>query len=261
MHDIMPSGKYKGKSLASLNPDIVQAIWAAWNGCYELRNATFFSVLTARKMYNDYVQEQKRQAHKDKKPAYVIPVGRHSGRSVSQMDNHEIAEVMFEIDPRIQNAHYSQQLQQSVWAKCHKILRKTLSAAQIQRLVDEAGRKVVTTGYDSRNGYVIPHGKYRGKNVKSLKATQIASILCQYKASNYVQGLSAQEQKEIHESALRELLSRDKMKAKPEKPKKSNAEHLADFERDRVPYTMPNGITITVPAGTQVSADEICPFE
>lgn len=47
---------------------------------------------------------------------------------------------------------------------------------------------------------------------------------------------------------------------KPPKRKKSNAEHLADFERDRVPYTMPNGITITVPAGTQISADEICPF-
>lgn len=260
MHDIMPSGKYKGKSLASLNHDVVQAIWAAWNGCDELRNAKFFPVLTARKMYNDYVLAERRRTQKEKKPSYVIPVGKHAGRNAGQMNEHEIAEVMSEIDPRIETAHYSQQLQQSIWSKCHKILRRTLSAVQIQRLVDEAGRKVVTTEYDSRNGYIIPHGKYRGKNVKSLKATQIASILCQYKASNYVQGLSAQEQKEIHESSLRELLSRDKMKAKPPKRKKSNAEHLADFERDREPYTMPNGVTISIPAGTWIDPDEICPF-
>lgn len=47
---------------------------------------------------------------------------------------------------------------------------------------------------------------------------------------------------------------------KHSKPKKSNAEHLADFERDREDYEMPCGTWITIPAGTTIEPDEICPF-
>ncbi len=47
---------------------------------------------------------------------------------------------------------------------------------------------------------------------------------------------------------------------KKQKRKKSNAEHLADFERDRESYTMPNGVTISIPAGTWIDPNEICPF-
>ena len=49
--------------------------------------------------------------------------------------------------------------------------------------------------------------------------------------------------------------------SKKKKRMKSNAEHLADFERDREPYTMPNGVTISIPAGTWIDPNEICPFE
>lgn len=56
------------------------------------------------------------------------------------------------------------------------------------------------------------------------------------------------------------MVNRRVTKERQQRPRKSNEEYMAEYLADREDYEMPCGTWITIPAGTTIEPDEICPF-
>jgi uncharacterized protein (DUF3820 family) len=244
----IPVGKYAGCDLYELSTDQVFSLWASWNGFPKKRQHPMFKHIAARK--NEMIRDRARFAHippahvKSDDPLFnaVATHGKYTNhRMVTLAD--DVLRGMRGVYAPESGLRIDPELKADMYSKCCAEWERRYPTPKIA------------------SGYVLPHGRYKGQNVNSIKTERLALLLVQYRDGRTVEGCTKAMQQEIHEACLAELHRRDKPCAKPPKRKKSNAEHLADFERDREPYTMPNGVTISIPAGTWIDPDEICPFE
>jgi uncharacterized protein (DUF3820 family) len=244
----IPVGKYAGCDLYELSTDQVYSLWASWNGYPKKRQHPLFKHIVSRK--NEMIRDRSRFAHippakpKTDDPKYndVATHGKYIGHRMVTLGDDVLRGMRgaygpgsgLQVDPSVKADMYA-------------------------KASSELDRRYPPPKFP--DGYVLPHGSQKGENVRNVKTERLALLQVQYRAGRIVDGCSKETQQEIHEECLRELHRRDKPCAKPPKRKKSNAEHLADFEFDREPYEMPNGVVISIPAGTHIDPDEICPFD